>query len=1072
MKKTGLKIVILVIYLSGINGGFSVKARSLSVLSGNKRDTLDQINDSDKLFWQDQKSYTDSIFNIKGIIPLADLPINKTEQARAYYENGLIFYNMFEYHSAEIEFLKAIEIYEKLHNKSPLAYSCHFLGQIESWKSNYSKSIQYHKKARDLFYELKNIKYAAISNNQISFGLEALGDYDSSLLYCRKNIENRESINSPYTVLTSYQKIAALYAKLYNYKQMYSHLQEGIEYAEETGSKLSLAELYLTAGNLFLNNHVNKDIALDYLQEARILFTDTDNWTKVYLTDLYIGNVYYITGNDSLAMLYFKSVTKKAISTDYSTLSQANHLIGMVYKKKKQYDSTLVYLQKSIEVMCPECPEISIHHTLVEAGKTHLIRGNFQQAWFYLNKARNIAVETESGMKMVISYEKLANYYQALPNIDSAMVYLKMAHNLAKELDLLKKVKNTAESLSKIYYSKSEFQTSSDYLKLANQMNDSLASIEKYNEIAKLEMRFEIEKKEEERKLEAKNLQSEISKQKFIRNTSITGTLLFVIIGVLLLKAYRNKRKDNHLLAKQKKEIQDISKQLQESGKQKLDFFTNISHDIRTPLTLIKSPLERILKSNNGDKTINSQLKMALNNTNKLKDLVNQILDLQKLDEYQLGLDFSDFEIIDFCREISSSFEEYCYQSNCQLIFKSNVGKAVVKFDSGRLQSIINNLLSNAFKFNKEGGLVQFNLEINAGRIVLEIKDTGKGITAEHLKKLGERYYQVKESDFAIEGTGVGLAYAKELVELMNGLLEISSTVNKGTTVALSLPCDEIKIQDKTTYKMELKPREKIFDQLEEHLSENIENGQSRVLVIEDNYELLLFLRDIFLAQSYYVYCAKDGQEGKDMALKYIPDLIISDIMMPGIPGNKLCKMLKNNINTSHITIILFTAKGAPDSIVDGYDCGADDYIVKPFDSDLLVKKVKNIIATGENARKQFNFTDIERTKSIYSEFDKKFLKDCMLIIKDNLSNSNFTVDTIAKQIHMHRRTLLRKFNALTGKSPIELIRHTRMSQAAELIKEKKYRVNEVAFMIGYEDTNRFSQAFKKFHGISPSNYI
>jgi DNA-binding response OmpR family regulator len=267
---------------------------------------------------------------------------------------------------------------------------------------------------------------------------------------------------------------------------------------------------------------------------------------------------------------------------------------------------------------------------------------------------------------------------------------------------------------------------------------------------------------------------------------------------------------------------------------------------------------------------------------------------------------------------------------------------------------------------------------------------------------------------------------------------------------------------------MEIKAREQLFNELEEQLSDQVD-GLPRILIVEDNFELRLFLHDLF-APSYQVISAKDGQEGKEMALKYIPDLIISDIMMPGIKGNELCKILKNDVNTSHITVILFTAKGSPDNIVDGYDCGADDYIVKPFETDLLVKKVKNIIATGENARKQFSFTDMDRSTSIYSEFDKKFLKDCLSIIKDNLNNSQFTVEFLAGKMSVHRRTLLRKFNALTGKSPVDLIRYNRMSHAAELIKQK-YRVNEVALMVGYEDSSRFSQAFKEFHGVTPSSY-
>jgi DNA-binding response OmpR family regulator/two-component sensor histidine kinase len=465
---------------------------------------------------------------------------------------------------------------------------------------------------------------------------------------------------------------------------------------------------------------------------------------------------------------------------------------------------------------------------------------------------------------------------------------------------------------------------------------------------------------------------------------------------------------------------------------------------------------------------MNTQLQTALKNTNKLKELLNQILDLQKLDEKLLGLDLSDFELISFCREIVSSFEGFCFQSNCKLIFKSNISEAMVRFDQIRLRSIINNLLSNAFKYNKESGWVQFNLEVNENQINIEIKDNGIGISKKYLKKLGERYFQIEQSNTSIEGTGIGLAYVKELLQLMKGNIEFYSIENEGTSVNITLPCDTINIENEKTVSMEIKASEQVFNGLEERITDDM-GSLPRILIIEDNVELRAFLRDLF-SPAYQVICAKDGQEGKEMALKHIPDLIISDIMMPAIRGNELCKILKNDINTSHITIILFTAQGSSDSIVDGYDCGADDYIIKPFDTEVLLKKVQNIITTSENARKQFSFTDLDRSTSVYSEFDKKFIKDCMSIIKNNIDNSHFTVEFLAEKMNIHRRTLLRKFNALTAKSPIDLIRHSRMTKAAELIKSN-YRVNEVALMVGYEDSSRFSKAFKQFHGVSPSAY-
>ncbi len=996
------------------------------------------------------------IRKLKKNIPKQDPQTNTIKESQIYYQKGQSYYKMAEYHSAEEEFLKAIEFAEKSQEKEILSYTYHFLGNIESWKSNFSQSIHYHKKARELFIELNNSEYEAISNNQISFAFEPLGEYDSTVVYYQNNILNKELIDASNAVLNSYQNIAATYAKLYNYKLAYRYLQEGIEYAEGTGSKHALGEIYFTAGQLFLNNHVNKDIALEYLLKAQENFEDSKDTQYIKLVKLSIGDVYFKTGNDTMAMKIYKEVSTVVYQGNYAMLSAVNHKIAMVYKGREEYENALKHFQKSIDGMCLVCPEIQIFHSLIEAARTFSITGNSEQAFSYLNRAKNIAIDSESGLEMAISYKELGSYYRDQNDIDSTIYYLELAHNLAIDLGLPERIQKTAELLSEVYYSNRAFQSAAEYLQIANQMNDSLASIEKYNEVAKLEMRFEIEKKE-----------AEITKQKLIRNSFIASAFLLVIIGFVLLKAYRNKKKDNRLLAEQKVEIQEISRQLQQTSKRKLDFFTNLSHEIRTPLTLIKSPLERILKAETKDKETDNHLQLAINNTNKLKTLVNQILDLQKLDEHLLSLDLSEFEIISFCKETVSSFEGYSFQNNCKLIFEANISKAQIYFDQGRFQSIITNLLSNAFKFNKENGQVIFKLNLNTQQLDLEISDTGKGISNDHLKKLGERYYQIENSNASVEGSGIGLAYVKEIVELMKGKYIVSSELGKGTNVSISLPLEMMEVQDEIPFKLEISQHNQFSNQIENLISEPNENGLPRILIVEDNYELRIFLCDLF-AHTYQVICAKDGEEGKDLAFKHLPDIIISDVMMPKIQGNELCKTLKNDLNTSHITIILFTAKGSADSIVDGYDCGADDYIVKPFDTDLLLKKVKNIISTGENARKKFSFTDIERSKSIYSDFDKKFLDDCTSIIKDKLQDSSFTVEVLAENINLHRRTLLRKFKALTGKSPIDLIRHNRMVKAAELIKEN-YRVNEVAFMVGYEDTNRFSQAFKQFHGVSPS---
>ncbi len=992
------------------------------------------------------------------------------QQVINFYNEAIELHDAGNYKQAEKTFLKTLELAEKQNQKEILASSFHYLGRIEEWKSNYYESIAYQRRALELFNELSNVEYIAHTNNYIARVYQSIGVYDSSLVYYKKNIRNKDNIYPFHSLLTSYQNITSIYAEQYNYKLAYSYLQKGIKYIESKGDKRMLAKIYFSAGKLFLNNHINKDIALEYFQEAKNLFKETGNNLYINWVDLCISELYFTAGNDSLAIQYLKNILNNASKNSYTLLSNTYCRIGRYYKHNSQYDSAMYYMQKSIDVICESCPEILAHGTYIEAANLYILKGDFKQAYFYLDKARNIAVEIESGLEMIKSFIELANYYQTIQETDSYIVYLKKAHKLALELGLLEKVKKTAESLSNIYYSRNEFKVASDYLKIVNQMNDSLAGIERYNEIARLEMKFFFERKEEERKLEASKLQSKITKEKLIRNISISGGAVFIVLVIFLFRAYKLKKKDNQLLIKQKTEIQEVSKRLQESGKRKLDFFTNVSHEIRTPLTLIMSPLDRILKSKNIDKSITNQIQLSLDNTKRLKMLVNQILDLQKLDEHKLKLNLSNFDVVAFCNETVISFEGYCYQSNCRLMFESNIGKAYIRFDRERFQSILNNLLSNAFKYNKLDGQVKLILEVKLNDLLIKIIDTGKGIEDKHFKRLGERYYQVEKSDFEAEGTGIGLAYVKELVELMNGKLQISSEVGMGTTVNLTFPLEKVKFRSETPFRIEIKPKKLLFENLEEHIAEDSDNKLACILIIEDNYELRLFLYDLF-TQSYNVICAKDGLEGKEMALKHIPDLIISDIMMPKIRGNKLCKLLKNDINTSHITIILFTAKGASESIVDGYDCGADDYIVKPFDSDILVKKVSNLITTNENTRKQFSFTDIKRSNNNYSKYDKKFLNDCITIVKENIDNNSFTVESLAENINIHRRTLLRKFKALTGKSPVDLIKYTRMSYAAELFKNKNYRVNEVALMVGYEDTNRFSQAFKSFHGVSPSTY-
>jgi len=1067
-------IRLILCFFTIIPTGFSaVNFDDLVLVASQQADPEAKMKALNKVYAYYAETKPDSAIIIADEMLLLSTKTNKKDEARAHYKKGYAYQNLGKQLEAEKELNIALSLSIKNNDKNIEALSLHYIGRIYSWKTMNKEAIKYLRQAQKIFSDLKDAKYVAISNNQIAFQFQSLGNYDSAFFFFNKNIENRDKVKYTYTILLSYQCIAGLYSQFHNNKKAYRYLLEGIEYAEKTNSTYSLAELYLATGKLLLENHIYEDVTLNYLLGAKKIFKQLNSDNTVCQSELVIGDFLFAKGDNVLALQHYRAVANNMKESGNYILSDAYHKIAMVYKNYKQYDTASIYFQKSIDEMCKICPEISIHNTLIESADVCLKTGQYKLALQLLYRAKNIAIQAQAGLEITLSDEALANYYKTINNTDSALFYYSSALNRANNIGLNGNILDIANSLSEIYYSRCDFKKAADFLSLAKKTNDSITLNNKSDEQAKLEIRLEILKNEEERQREIMASQNEIKRQKFIRNYTLAGSAVIAVIAFFLFKAYRRKRKDNQLLAEQKEEIQQMAQYVHETDRNKLLFFTNISHEIRTPLTLIKSPLEQLVKATEENGDINKQLKLALNNTEKLQHIVNQILDLRKLDENQLVIRPSTFDIVSSLKELATSFEAFCHQTKCKLIFHSNTTDALIYFDQSKLSYIVGNVMSNAFKYNREEGEVTLKIEITRQVIYISVQDTGIGIAEEDLKKLGTRYYQADTSVFFSEGSGIGLAYVKELVDLMNGKLKIVSKINEGTIVDISLPCSQIEIQNHEPFSFDIKPNVNIFEKVNEIIADDEGYAHSNcILVVEDNYDLRIFIKDLF-SHTYRVICAKDGQEGKDLAIKHNPGLIISDIMMPGIQGTELCKILKNDIRTSHIPIVLITAKDNRESQVDGYQCGADDYIVKPFDTELLLQKVKNILATRDNVRKHFSFGDENNKDStVYNDLDRELLKKCSEIIQSNLDNSSFTVELLSEEVGMSRRTLHRKFLALTGQSPSDLIKHIRMSHAAILLREGKLRVNEVAAMVGYEDSKRFSSAFKQFHGVTPSDFI
>ena len=563
------------------------------------------------------------------------------------------------------------------------------------------------------------------------------------------------------------------------------------------------------------------------------------------------------------------------------------------------------------------------------------------------------------------------------------------------------------------------------------------------------------------------------------------------------------------IIKQRTEEIHEKNQQLEEMDKIKSRFFANISHEFRTPLTLIMGPLEQIL-STHPDKELKKTAGMMLRNSQRLLNLVNQLLELAKLDSGKMTLKLSRENIVPVLKTIAASFESLALQQKQELTFHCREQDITLYFDMEKLEKIVVNLLANALKFTPPHGKITVSVKKNltvdtdfpSGSVDISVADTGVGILDSQLNHVFERFYQAGDShEHQQKGSGIGLALSKELVQIHHGeILVRSCTGGEGKTsgtefnVRLPLGTEHLKPEEiapspgetiaKSTLTTvpALQDTGKIPDRhidtgeeeetIEEPIShEPIEQEKNIILVVEDNADMRNYIRGA-LEAVYRVIEAKDGKQGIEKAKKIIPDLIISDIMMPGADGYELCRELKNDIDTGHVPVILLTAKASEESVIQGLATGADDYITKPFNTGILFARIKNLIELRQQLQlERKRRMTLQPAEIPVSSMEEKFYKDLQNTIEKNLSDPEFNVDQLHKKLYMGRTSLYRKILALTGETPTQFIRSYRLQRAAQLFKANFGNVTEVAFAVGFSNTAYFARCFKeKFHR-SPSYY-
>lgn len=549
---------------------------------------------------------------------------------------------------------------------------------------------------------------------------------------------------------------------------------------------------------------------------------------------------------------------------------------------------------------------------------------------------------------------------------------------------------------------------------------------------------------------------------------------LIILMGLfIVLRNYLAMRLRNRIL---KEKAIEESERLHELNTLKSRFFTNVSHEFRTPLTLILTPLDNLLR-NDLDPNTKKHLLIIRQNAARLLTLVNQLLDFRKVEKSKLKLNPSYGNIVNLLRQSVDNFHNLTEYKKIDLKFLANNEELFMQFDVDKTQKTINNLISNAIKFTNEGGTIHVKTELltedSNEFFIIKVEDDGLGIDKQNYEKVFERFYQVNlPNEFVSTGSGIGLSMAKEFVELHRGLIWVESELGKGSTFFVKLPVDRERIIEEEGIKEEMGQKIKLVEQLDEVVPQSsIKTNKNSILIVEDNSEFREYLKDS-LNNLYNIMEAENGVQALELLDNNNADLIISDIMMPKMDGIQLCNKIKTDNRYSHIPVILLTAKSTHDDKVEGFSQGADEYITKPFDLDILESRIAYLINLRQKfIRKYQKSLSIQSNKESITSIDETLLKKTVSLINENISNSEFSVERLSKELGMSRVHLYKKTLSLTGKTPIELIRLVRLKKAAELILTSELTISEITYDVGFNDPRYFSKLFKNEFKVLPSKY-
>ncbi|MEM1319793.1 MAG: tetratricopeptide repeat protein [Bacteroidota bacterium] len=1080
--------------------------------------------------WENIVALTGQYFSPQQLPSISKaLRVYPLKQAAALHKLGVIYH--FKDHKKALDYYsRSLQINEAIGHQLGMAKTLNNIGAIYLKYGDQNKALEHFKRSLSIGEEIDDQERIAASLNSIATVYKQLGDNEKAIDFYTRSLDIKEALGDKGGAARSMFNLGLIYHDTGDLARAKDYYNQAMERFEALDYQRGIASVLTRIGSIYQEQGDHLD-ALSYYEHALKIRRQIGDSAGIARTLNSIGSIYKAQGNIEKAIDYhIQSLKKYEEMENKPGVASVLNSIGLIYKQQGEEAKALRYFMRSLKAYQETNNKNEEAILLKNIGWVHQDQGDRVKALDYYTRSLKICEETKNQYGIAAAYNSMASIYREEGKSAAAIDYYSRSLNIYEQLEDLGNTALLLYNIGWYHYRQKDYTTSIEYAqralakaeevgqliyvkessellyksyKATNQpalalrmheqylnARDSLEREENQRAVIRQEYKYQYDQQalaDSLKNAEAQKLaEAQLSAQK-ASNLQQRQQSIFIGVGLLallLLSAFLFYRRRKALQARLEQEQQEAQR-LKELDQLKTKLYTNLTHEFRTPLTVMLGMTEKIRTA--PQKFLAEGTLIIERNGNNLLRIINQLLDLSKLENHSLKLHLQQNDIIPYLNYITESFHSYANGKNLSLRFFSNVEHLVMDYDPEQIKQVMTNLIANAIKFTPSGGEVKVRVLKKEGRLQIDVQDDGIGIPKEALPQIFARFYQVDDSATrAYEGTGIGLTHVKELVNLMGGQISVESILEKGgaeeksgSTFSVVLPIQNNASLTETSLLPDVAkaiPQEAVPLLIETAPT----NGElPRVLIIEDNPDVVVYLKSC-LEKDYQLEVAYNGDIGIEKAINSVPDLIISDVMMPGKDGFEVCNVLKTDERTSHIPIVLLTAKADLSSKLEGLERGADAYLAKPFQEQELAIRLQNLLEGRQKMQDYFSAHYLQATPhpttnpstespNEDTQIEDAFIQKVNAILQDNIEDENFGLVELRRAVGMTRSPFFRKMKALTNTTPSDYIRAYRMRQARYLLEHTDHNVAEVAYAVGFKNPSYFTKVFQKEYGIAPS---